>query len=246
MGRDHRGIQGRGRGQLGKPFPQDVTEQLYGAIAAVFGSWQNARAKTYRRLHDIPDSWGTAVTVQAMVFGNLGETSATGVAFTRNPSTGAKEVYGEFLLNAQGEDVVAGIRTPQPLTERARTELSEEHPSLETLMPELFGKLTSVFARLEMHYRDMQDVEFTIENGKLWILQTRSGKRTAEAALRIAVDMAEAGVLTKEGAVLRVDAAALDQLLHLTLDPERQEGRDRHGPAGLPRRGGGRDRVHRR
>jgi len=207
-------------GQLGKPFPQDVTEQLYGAIAAVFGSWQNARAKTYRRLHDIPDSWGTAVTVQAMVFGNLGETSATGVAFTRNPSTGAKEVYGEFLLNAQGEDVVAGIRTPQPLTERARTESSEEHPSLETLMPELFGKLTSVFSRLEMHYRDMQDVEFTIENGKLWILQTRSGKRTAEAALRIAVDMAEAGVLTKEGAVLRVDAAALDQLLHPTLDPD--------------------------
>ena len=207
-------------GQLGKPFPQDVTEQLYGAIAAVFGSWQNARAKTYRRLHDIPDSWGTAVTVQAMVFGNLGETSATGVAFTRNPSTGAKEVYGEFLLNAQGEDVVAGIRTPQPLTERARTESSEEHPSLETLMPELFGKLTSVFSRLEMHYHDMQDVEFTIENGKLWILQTRSGKRTAEAALRIAVDMAEAGVLTKEGAVLRVDAAALDQLLHPTLDPD--------------------------
>ena len=207
-------------GQLGKPFPQDVTEQLYGAIAAVFGSWQNARAKTYRRLHDIPDSWGTAVTVQAMVFGNLGETSATGVAFTRNPSTGAKEVYGEFLLNAQGEDVVAGMRTPQPLTERARTESSEEHSSLETLMPELFGKLTSVFSRLETHYRDMQDVEFTIENGKLWILQTRSGKRTAEAALRIAVDMAEAGVLTKEGAVLRVDAAALDQLLHLTLDPD--------------------------
>ncbi len=207
-------------GQLGKPFPQDVTEQLYGAIAAVFGSWQNARAKTYRRLHDIPDSWGTAVTVQAMVFGNLGETSATGVAFTRNPSTGAKEIYGEFLLNAQGEDVVAGIRTPQPLTERARTESSEEHSSLETLMPELFGKLTSVFSRLETHYRDMQDVEFTIENGKLWILQTRSGKRTAEAALRIAVDMAEAGVLTKEGAVLRVDAAALDQLLHPTLDPD--------------------------
>ena len=207
-------------GQLGKPFPQDVNEQLYGAIAAVFGSWQNARAKTYRRLHDIPDSWGTAVTVQAMVFGNLGETSATGVAFTRNPSTGTREIYGEFLLNAQGEDVVAGIRTPQPLTERARTESSENNPSLETLMPDLFGKLTTVFSRLESHYRDMQDVEFTIENGKLWILQTRSGKRTAEAALRIAVDLAEAGVLTKEAAVLCVNPAALDQLLHPTLDPD--------------------------
>ncbi len=207
-------------GQLGKPFPQDVNEQLYGAIAAVFGSWQNARAKTYRRLHDIPDSWGTAVTVQAMVFGNLGETSATGVAFTRNPSTGTREIYGEFLLNAQGEDVVAGIRTPQPLTERARTESSEDNPSLETLMPELFSKLAAVFSRLESHYRDMQDVEFTIENGKLWILQTRSGKRTAEASLRIAVDLAEAGVLTKEAAVLRVNPAALDQLLHPTLDPD--------------------------
>jgi pyruvate,orthophosphate dikinase len=208
------------KAQLGSPFPQDVNEQLYGAIAAVFGSWQNARAKTYRRLHDIPDSWGTAVTVQAMVFGNLGETSATGVAFTRNPSTGAKEVYGEFLLNAQGEDVVAGIRTPQPLTEKARKESSEDNPSLETLMPELYGTLTSVFARLEKHYRDMQDVEFTIENGKLWILQTRSGKRTAEAALRIAVDLAEAGVLSREAAVMRVNPAALDQLLHPTLDPD--------------------------
>jgi pyruvate,orthophosphate dikinase len=206
--------------QLGSPFPQDVNEQLYGAIAAVFGSWQNARAKTYRRLHDIPDSWGTAVTVQAMVFGNLGETSATGVAFTRNPSTGVKEVYGEFLLNAQGEDVVAGIRTPQPLTEKARKEASEDSASLENLMPQLYGNLKSVFSRLESHYRDMQDVEFTIENGKLWILQTRSGKRTAEAALRIAVDLAEAGVLSKEAAVMRVDPAALDQLLHPTLDPD--------------------------
>jgi len=208
------------KAQLGSPFPQDVNEQLYGAIAAVFGSWQNARAKTYRRLHDIPDSWGTAVTVQAMVFGNLGETSATGVAFTRNPSTGAKEVYGEFLLNAQGEDVVAGIRTPQPLTEKARSEASEDSASLESLMPQLYGNLTSVFSRLEAHYGDMQDVEFTIENGKLWILQTRSGKRTAEAALRIAVDLAEAGVLSKEEAVMRVDPAALDQLLHPTLDPD--------------------------
>jgi len=206
--------------ELGKPFPQDTSEQLYGAIAAVFGSWQNARAKTYRRLHDIPDAWGTAVNVQAMVFGNLGETSATGVAFTRNPSTGANEIYGEFLLNAQGEDVVAGTRTPQPLTERARLDAAGGPPSLETLMPEVFRDLISVFQRLEAHYREMQDVEFTIENGKLWILQTRSGKRTAEAAMRIAVDLAEDGVISERDAVMRVDPASLDQLLHPTLDPE--------------------------
>ncbi len=207
--------------ELGKPFPQDTAEQLYGAIAAVFGSWQNARAKTYRRLHNIPDAWGTAVSVQAMVFGNLGETSATGVAFTRNPSTGAKEIYGEFLLNAQGEDVVAGIRTPQPLTERTRGEPADgDDPSLEALMPDLFAKLKSVFERLESRYRDMQDVEFTVENGKLWMLQTRSGKRTAEAALRIAVDMAEEGVITQRQAVMRVEPGALDQLLHPTLDPD--------------------------
>jgi pyruvate,orthophosphate dikinase len=206
--------------ELGKPFPQDTGEQLYGAIAAVFGSWENARAKTYRRLHNIPDTWGTAVTVQAMVFGNLGETSATGVAFTRNPSTGAKEIYGEFLLNAQGEDVVAGIRTPQPLTEKARREASDGDPSLEALMPGLFANLTSVFQRLEARYRDMQDVEFTIEGGKLWILQTRSGKRTAEAALRIAVDLAEEGLITRRDAVMRIDPVTLDQLLHPTLDPE--------------------------
>jgi pyruvate,orthophosphate dikinase len=205
--------------ELGKPFPQDTAEQLYGAIAAVFGSWQNARAKTYRRLHDIPDDWGTAVNVQAMVFGNLGETSATGVAFTRNPSTGENEIYGEFLLNAQGEDVVAGIRTPQPLTDKARKEAGEEDPSLETLMPGLFRELKSVFQRLETHYRDMQDVEFTIEGGKLWILQTRSGKRTTEAALRIAVELAEAGVITRPAAVLRIDPGSLDQLLHPTIDP---------------------------
>jgi pyruvate,orthophosphate dikinase len=205
---------------LGRPFPQDTSEQLYGAIAAVFGSWQNARANTYRRLHDIPDSWGTAVTVQAMVFGNLGESSATGVAFTRNPSTGTKEIYGEFLINAQGEDVVAGIRTPQPLTERARREAREENVSLEELMPDLFKHLVAVFDRLEKHYRDMQDVEFTIENGRLWILQTRSGKRTAEASLRIAVDLAEEGVITKPEAVMRINAPSLDQLLHPTLDPD--------------------------
>jgi pyruvate, orthophosphate dikinase len=206
--------------ELGKPFPQDTNEQLYGAVAAVFGSWQNTRAKTYRRLHDIPDDWGTAVTVQAMVFGNLGETSATGVAFTRNPSTGAQEIYGEFLVNAQGEDVVAGIRTPQPLTESARKEAGEDAPSLEQMMPELFAKLSDVFRRLEAHYRDMQDVEFTIENGKLWILQTRSGKRTAEAALRIAVELAEEGVISRDVAVMRVEPGALDQLLHPTLDPD--------------------------
>jgi pyruvate, orthophosphate dikinase len=207
------------KSELGKPFPQDTAEQLYGAVAAVFGSWQNARAKTYRHLHDIPEDWGTAVNVQAMVFGNLGETSATGVAFTRNPATGENEIYGEFLLNAQGEDVVAGIRTPQPLTERARKEAREENASLERLMPDVFRDLKSVFQRLEAHYRDMQDVEFTIENGKLWILQTRSGKRTAEAALRIAVDLAEAGVISKRAAVMRVEPASLDQLLHPTLDP---------------------------
>ncbi len=179
------------REELGKPFPQDTAEQLWGAIEAVFRSWQNARAKTYRRLHDIPDSWMTAVNVQAMVFGNLGDTSATGVAFTRNPSTGANEIYGEFLVNAQGEDVVAGIRTPQPLTEAARQEAGETMPSLETLMPETYEELSDVFSLLEKHYRDMQDIEFTIQDGKLWMLQTRSGKRTTKAALKIAVDLAK-------------------------------------------------------
>jgi pyruvate,orthophosphate dikinase len=202
-----------------KPFPQDTTEQLWGAIAAVFGSWQNDRAITYRRMYEIPDSWGTAVNVQAMVFGNRGETSATGVAFTRNPSTGEKALYGEFLVNAQGEDVVAGIRTPQNLTEQARIEAGTDAPSLEALMPGTFRKLTGVFALLEQRYRDMQDVEFTIQQGKLWILQTRSGKRTTNASLRIAVDLANEGVITREEAVLRTEPAALDQLLHPTIDP---------------------------
>jgi pyruvate,orthophosphate dikinase len=206
--------------ELGKPFPQDIGEQLYGAISAVFGSWENPRAKTYRRIHDIPDDWGTAVTVQAMVFGNLGDTSATGVAFTRNPSTGAKEIYGEFLLNAQGEDVVAGIRTPQPLTERARRDADEENPSLEELMPDVFSKLRGVFEKLEARYRDMQDIEFTVEDGRLWILQTRIGKRTPEASLAIAVDLAKEGVITKRDAVMRVEPCALDQLLHPTIDPD--------------------------
>ncbi|MDX2288952.1 MAG: pyruvate, phosphate dikinase [Hyphomicrobiaceae bacterium] len=210
-------------GQLGRPFPQDTTEQLWGAIGAVFGSWQNPRAITYRRLHDIPDDWGTAVNIQAMVFGNRGETSATGVAFTRNPSTGAKEIYGEFLVNAQGEDVVSGIRTPQPLTERARLEAGETLPSLEALMPATFRDLATIFDRLERHYRDMQDIEFTIQEGQLFILQTRSGKRTAEAGVGIAIALAEEGVITREEAVQRIDPASLDQLLHPTIDPDAQK-----------------------
>ncbi len=209
--------------ETGRPFPQDTAEQLWGAIGAVFGSWHNDRAKTYRRLHGIPDSWGTAVNVQAMVFGNLGPSSATGVAFTRNPSTGAREIYGEFLVNAQGEDVVAGIRTPQPLTEAARKEAGEQLPSLEALMPGTFAELKKVFADLERRYRDMQDIEFTIQDGKLWMLQTRSGKRTTKAALRIAADMVADGLIDEEEAVLRVDAAELDQLLHPTIDPKAEK-----------------------
>lgn len=206
--------------ESGKPFPQDTKEQLWGAIGAVFRSWHNNRAITYRRLHAISDDWGTAVNVQAMVFGNMGPTSATGVAFTRNPSTGKRELYGEFLVNAQGEDVVAGIRTPQPLTEAARKEAGETAPSLEALMPQTFGELKKIFARLEFRYRDMQDVEFTIQDGKLWMLQTRSGKRTTAAALKIAVDMVDEGVMSSDEALLRIDAAGLDQLLHPTIDPD--------------------------
>src|SRR5262249_13466681 len=190
---------------LGRPFPDDVNEQLWGAIGAVFGSWMGARAKTYRRLNQIPDDWGTAVNVQAMVFGNRGPTSATGVAFTRNPSTGTREIYGEYLVNAQGEDVVAGIRTPQALTETARLEAGDTVPSLETLMPETFAELTAVFAKLERHYCDMQDIEFTIQEGRLWMLQTRNGKRTTPAALKIAVDMCDEGVITPAEAVSRID-----------------------------------------
>ncbi len=204
---------------LGRPFPQDPHEQLWGAIGAVFASWMNARAITYRTLHGIPASWGTAVNVQAMVFGNLGDTSATGVAFTRNPSTGENTLYGEFLVNAQGEDVVAGIRTPQSISEAARIEAGSDRPSLEKLMPDAFDEFLSICGRLETHYRDMQDLEFTIEGGKLWMLQTRSGKRTAKAALKIAVDMAEEGLITTDEAVGRIDPASLDQLLHPTIDP---------------------------
>jgi pyruvate,orthophosphate dikinase len=204
----------------GKPFPQDVQDQLWGAIGAVFGSWQADRAKVYRRLNDIPGDWGTAVNVQAMVFGNMGDTSATGVAFTRNPATGENAYYGEFLINAQGEDVVAGIRTPQYLTTAARAAAGAKPLSMEEAMPAAYAELAAVFDRLERHYRDMQDIEFTVQQGKLWMLQTRSGKRTAKAALKIAVDMAEEGLITREEAVARVDPSALDQLLHPTLDPD--------------------------
>jgi len=204
----------------GKAFPQDVHDQLWGAIGAVFGSWQSERAKVYRRLNDIPGDWGTAVNVQAMVFGNMGDTSATGVAFTRDPATGENAYYGEFLINAQGEDVVAGIRTPQYLTKAARERAGAKPASMEEAMPEAYAELARVFDQLERHYRDMQDIEFTVERGKLWMLQTRSGKRTAKAALKIAVDMANEGLITQEEAIARVDPAALDQLLHPTLDPD--------------------------
>ncbi|MFQ5783775.1 MAG: pyruvate, phosphate dikinase [Alphaproteobacteria bacterium] len=202
-----------------EPFPEDVNDQLWGAIGAVFGSWMNRRAVTYRRLHGIPETWGTAVNVQAMVFGNMGDDCATGVAFTRNPATGAKEVYGEYLVNAQGEDVVAGIRTPQPLT-RPASPGNDALPSLEEAMPEVFARITDVFERLERHYHDMQDIEFTVQRGKLWMLQTRSGKRTANAGVRIAVEMVKEGLIDKDEAILRVDPASFDQLLHPALDPK--------------------------
>jgi pyruvate,orthophosphate dikinase len=205
--------------ELGRPFPQDVHEQLWGAIGAVFDSWESDRAKVYRRLNAIPHDWGTAVNVQAMVFGNMGETSATGVAFTRDPATGERAYYGEWLVNAQGEDVVAGIRTPQYLTKAARERAGAKPLSMEEAMPEAYGELARVFDLLEAHYKDMQDIEFTVEQGKLWMLQTRSGKRTAKAALKMAVDMAHEGLIDEATAVKRVDPMALDQLLHPTLDP---------------------------
>jgi pyruvate,orthophosphate dikinase len=206
--------------ELKQHFPQDLRDQLWGAIAAVFGSWQNARAIAYRRLHDIPDDWGTAVTIQAMVFGNRGDNSATGVVFTRNPSTGEKTLYGEFLLNAQGEDVVSGLRTPQPLTEAERDASRNGKPSLEALLPEAFAELQRSCATLEKRFRDIQDIEFTVQEGKLFMLQTRAGKRSTQAALKIAVDMAEEELISREEAVLSVDANQLDQLLHPTLDPD--------------------------
>jgi pyruvate,orthophosphate dikinase len=206
--------------EYGKPFPQDPFEQLWGAIGAVFASWNVERAKTYRRLHAIPEHWGTAVNVQAMVFGNMGDTSATGVAFTRNPSTGEHEYYGEYLINAQGEDVVAGIRTPQFLTEQAKVEAGAKLPSMEATMPDVYQELTENFDLLENHYHEMQDIEFTVQKGKLWLLQTRTGKRTAKAALKIAIDMVGEGKISKEEALLRIEAKSLDQLLHPTIDPD--------------------------
>jgi pyruvate, orthophosphate dikinase len=206
--------------EWGKPFPQDVHEQLWGAVGAVFSSWESDRAKVYRRLNSIPGDWGTAVNVQAMVFGNMGDTSATGVAFTRDPATGENAYYGEYLINAQGEDVVAGIRTPQYLTKTARETAGAKPLSMEEAMPDAYAELARVFDILERHYRDMQDIEFTVERGQLWMLQTRSGKRTAKAALKIAVDMAAEGLITQDEAVCRVDPMALDQLLHPTLDPD--------------------------
>ena len=219
---------------LGKPFPEDVHAQLWGAIGAVFGSWHSPRANTYRKLHNIPEEWGTAVTVQAMVFGNRGETSATGVAFTRDPSTGEKILYGEFLINAQGEDVVAGIRTPQSISKAVRERQGSRKPSMEEAMPRPFAELKAICDRLEAHYRDMQDLEFTVQEGKLFMLQTRSGKRTAEAALKVAVDMEAEGLIDKETAVGRVDPSALDQLLHPTLDPNAAKEQIASGLAASP------------
>ncbi len=206
--------------ELGKPFPEDVQEQLWGAIGAVFGSWQSPRANTYRKLNNIPEDWGTAVSVQAMVFGNRGDTSATGVAFTRDPATGEKLLYGEFLINAQGEDVVAGIRTPQPISKIVRERQGGKRPSMEEAMPQAYAELKAIGERLEQHYRDMQDVEFTVQEGKLFMLQTRAGKRTAEAALRAAVDMVREGLIDRKTAITRVEPEALNQLLHPTLDPD--------------------------
>jgi pyruvate, orthophosphate dikinase len=206
--------------QNGQPFPQDPKEQLWGAIGAVFGSWMNPRAVTYRRLHEIPADWGTAVNVQAMVFGNMGEDCATGVAFTRNPSTGADELYGEYLVNAQGEDVVAGIRTPQHLTIAGKLANKSMLPAMEEVMPEVLAELYRIRQRLEDHYRDMQDIEFTVQRGKLFMLQTRTGKRTAQAALTIAVSLVGQGVISREEAVRRIEPNSLDQLLHPTLDPK--------------------------
>jgi pyruvate,orthophosphate dikinase len=203
--------------ELGREFPEDPQEQLWGAIGAVFGSWMNPRAITYRKLNNIPADWGTAVNIQSMVFGNMGEDCATGVAFTRNPSTGENLFYGEFLVNAQGEDVVAGTRTPQPIN---RAGGDGTLPSMEEVMPECYGQLVKIRGILESHYRDMQDIEFTIEKGRLFMLQTRNGKRTAKAAVKVAVDMVQEGLLNKKEAVLRVAPEQLDQMLHPSLDPK--------------------------
>ncbi|MCZ6782265.1 MAG: pyruvate, phosphate dikinase [Proteobacteria bacterium] len=204
----------------GEPFPQDPATQLWGAVGAVFRSWHNKRAQRYRRINEIPDSWGTAVNIQAMVYGNMGDDCATGVAFTRDPSTGERIFYGEYLPNAQGEDVVAGLRTPQPINEASRTPDTQALPTLEEILPGPYTELVKIQRRLEKHYRDMQDIEFTIQRGVLWMLQTRTGKRTAQAAVRIAVDMANERLITRHDAIERIDAGSLDQLLHPTLDPQ--------------------------
>ncbi len=201
-----------------KEFPQDVYQQLLGAISAVFLSWESNRAKVYRKLNRIPAEWGTAVNIQSMVFGNMGENCATGVVFTRNPSDGSNEIYGEYLINAQGEDVVAGTRTPQYITKKARQEAKVKEPSMEEFMPKVYNQLHKFLRKLENHYKDMQDVEFTVENKKLWMLQTRSGKRTARSAVKIAVDMVKEKLISKKEAVLRIDPNSLDTLLHPTLD----------------------------
>jgi pyruvate,orthophosphate dikinase len=206
--------------EIGEPFPQDVKQQLWGAVGAVFNSWMNDRAITYRKMYDIPESWGTAVNVQAMVFGNMGEDCATGVAFTRDPSTGDKLFYGEYLINAQGEDVVAGIRTPQQITIEGKNKQGSDLPAMEESLPEVYKQLVEIYKRLEGHYRDMQDIEFTVEKGKLWMLQTRNGKRTTKAAIKIAVDMVNEGLITKEEGLLRIRPEDLDQLLHPTIDPK--------------------------
>jgi len=204
--------------RTGKTFPQDVNEQLFGAISAVFLSWESKRAKIYRKLNQIPSDWGTAVNVQSMVFGNMGNDCATGVVFTRNPSDGTNDIYGEYLVNAQGEDVVAGTRTPQYITKKARINANVNDASMEESMPKVFKLLKKILRKLEIHYKDMQDVEFTVENNKLWILQTRSGKRTSKSAVKIAVDMVDEKLISKKQAILRIDPASLDTLLHPTLD----------------------------
>jgi pyruvate,orthophosphate dikinase len=209
---------------LGKDFPDDPKEQLWGGIGAVFSSWNGKRAISYRRIEGIPDDWGTAVNVQAMVFGNMGEDSATGVAFTRNPATGDNKFYGEWLVNAQGEDVVAGTRTPNPLNEDTKNEQNEHLPSLQVAMPEVYEQLFGIRNQLEAHYHDMQDIEFTIQDGRLWMLQTRVGKRTGTAALNMAMDMLGENMIDKQTAVMRLKPEQLDELLHPIVDPKAEAG----------------------
>jgi len=208
---------------IGKVFPDDAEQQLWGGIKAVFQSWNGKRAVSYRRIEGIPDDWGTAVNVQSMVFGNMGRNSATGVAFTRDPATGDNKFYGEWLINAQGEDVVAGIRTPSPLNKATKTDDTQDMESLEEKWPKLYRQLAAIRKELESHYRDMQDIEFTIEDGTLWMLQTRVGKRAGSAAIRMAVDMATNGLIDQDTAIMRVNPEQLDELLHPMLDPEAEK-----------------------